>query len=75
MDYVFCGSRKQDGEVSPCARTSLRSTPSPRGAAPKTPQIASTFQKLLTLEKNRNLIYNELWFLRFLAVERATAFL
>jgi isoleucyl-tRNA synthetase len=29
--------REEEGEVSPSARTALRATPSPRGAAPKTP--------------------------------------
>ena len=37
----------KEGEVSPCARTSLRSTPSPRGATPKTPASDDIFTPVI----------------------------
>jgi ATP-binding cassette subfamily F protein uup len=37
----------KEGEVSPCARTSLRSTPSPRGDTPKTPATDDIFTPVI----------------------------
>ena len=38
----------KEGEVSPCARTSLRSTPSPRGDTPKTPATDDIFTPVIS---------------------------
>ena len=38
----------KEGEVSPCARTSLRSTPSPRGDTPKTPASDEIFTPVIS---------------------------
>ena len=38
----------KEGEVSPCARTSLRSTPSPRGDTPKTPDTDDIFTPVIS---------------------------